>query len=293
LFRAASFADKLEESDIAPLRELAAAIGPLLKSGPEGLMACFLRGTPEDYLIAKLAGMGVLSALVAGQLQKSELSPQRMALVGWMFYLGASQVERLDLRHDEFSDAERDVFLASVRSGTLRLLGAAPEGEFLGQGWEAKLSGSENDEPPFFCRVLKAVEFYEALTHSRPYRGRFLGYKAIKEVVDGDGGDPVVLRSLLRSVSIYPPGSFVELSDKTIARVVGIHPAMPTRPIVQPLFDGEGRALPGALELDLGRTPLSRIANPVDETRLELDDPAELLQLRASLWWRPPSYKGQ
>ncbi len=96
--------------------------------------------------------------------------------------------------------------------------------------------------------------------------------------------DQTVIKAMIQSLSVYPPGSCVELNDGIIAAVQGINTKLPTRPVLMPLFDKNGDPVEAA-PLDLSKNPLMRIQKAVDETELDIPDPKIRLQLRARLWW--------
>jgi hypothetical protein len=72
--------------------------------------------------------------------------------------------------------------------------------------------------------------------------------------------DADVVRSLLRTQSLFPIGSLVALSDGSVARVMRRNQENYTQPLVQRIQDRSGRPLnpsPGAMLIDLAEAGLS------------------------------------
>ena len=113
-----------------------------------------------------------------------------------------------------------------------------------------------------FARILHVADIYCALTTPRPWRAAFTPYAAMRSLLTGDnahGCDPIVLRALLRVKSLFPVGSYVTLSDSSVAQVMRANGDQYTQPIVRLVQDSRGRPVPrtssGAL-FDLADSPL-------------------------------------
>lgn len=97
-----------------------------------------------------------------------------------------------------------------------------------------------------FAKILHVADAYIALTSPRPYRKPLMAYAAMEcmlkqardKVVDAD-----VVRSLLQIMSLFPIGSFVTLTDTSVARVLRRNGNNYTAPIVQLIQDGSGNQL--------------------------------------------------
>lgn len=123
-----------------------------------------------------------------------------------------------------------------------------------GSGYPNGLKGQEIHE---FAKIIGLVDAYEAMTRYRPYRagGFRTPDEAIKELLhcrEAEGYSEDLIKTLLRQLSVYPPGSFVRLNSGEIARVLEINPLAPLRPRVEVLFDPGLKRLktPKVLDLD-------------------------------------------
>ncbi|MCL2800400.1 MAG: HD-GYP domain-containing protein [Treponema sp.] len=111
-----------------------------------------------------------------------------------------------------------------------------------GQGYPDKLSGNAIE---IGARIVSVADAFEAMVSKKSYRNSMIGYQAIKNLLADNGRrfDPEVILVFTKIMGIYPIGSIVKLNDKSIARVVSLHPEAPMRPVIQLLTDKEGNIL--------------------------------------------------
>lgn len=93
------------------------------------------------------------------------------------------------------------------------------------------------------ARIAMVADVFVALITPRPDRAKLLPYEAMKVIIDMTKDnlfDPDVTRGLLKTTSLFPIGSFVELNDHRMARVVRAHRELFTQPVVEILSpDGD------------------------------------------------------
>ncbi len=95
-----------------------------------------------------------------------------------------------------------------------------------------------------FARVLQAADAYVGLTSPRPYRKPLMPYAAMEcllRLAGQNDFDPKTVRHLLNVLSLFPVGSFVNLTDASVARVLRPAGSNYTSPIVQIVQDHQGR----------------------------------------------------
>jgi HD-GYP domain-containing protein (c-di-GMP phosphodiesterase class II) len=95
-----------------------------------------------------------------------------------------------------------------------------------------------------FARVLLVADSYTAMTAARPYRRPMIPYAAMETIIRQAQQwrvDPPVVRALLHVLSLFPIGSFVTLSDGSVAQVIRSNGEDFTRPIVCRVQDGLGQ----------------------------------------------------
>lgn len=118
------------------------------------------------------------------------------------------------------------------------------------------------------ARLVGLVDAYIAMISHRPHRNPLLPHQAILEIMQETRGglwEPAMTRGLLRAVSLYPLGSFVELSDGRIGRAVQTNPRSERQPRLEVWTDPAAIAHEPGEPLDLGtdsRVTVSRAVVP-------------------------------
>jgi len=133
--------------------------------------------------------------------------------------------------------------------------------------------GLSKDGMHYLSRLLALVDSYAALTHTRLWRERFLPDRAIQMILDNESGgyDPHFLKEILRSVSIFPVGSWVRLSSGEVGNVVSTNDAVPMRPMIRVVFDRGGNRLSSERMLDLSKQLLVHVEKCVEAGSLEAE----------------------
>lgn len=86
------------------------------------------------------------------------------------------------------------------------------------------------------ARIASVADVYIALVSPRPHRPGMLPYKAVEEVLKGARNgifDPEAVRGLLKTVSLFPVGSYIETSDARVGQVMRSNRELFARPVVQ------------------------------------------------------------
>jgi len=111
-----------------------------------------------------------------------------------------------------------------------------------GQGYPQGLKGKQIHP---FASIIGISDEYEAYSHHRDYRRKFMAYEALQKVVEfrDDSFPPEVIRALMRQMTIFPLNSFVQLNSGEIGRVVATSKDNLLRPTVDIIFDTKGNRL--------------------------------------------------
>jgi HD-GYP domain-containing protein (c-di-GMP phosphodiesterase class II) len=101
-----------------------------------------------------------------------------------------------------------------------------------GSGYPRKLSG---EKISLYAKIIAVACSYEALSISRPHRDAKDGFTGMLELLKNEGKryDDTVVRALVYSLSLYPIGLYVLLSNGEKGQVVDVNPGNPRFPIVQ------------------------------------------------------------
>ncbi len=136
-----------------------------------------------------------------------------------------------------------------------------------GKGYPRGLVGDEIHE---YAQIIGMVDYYEALTHTRPQRRRFLPYDAVKIIVEKEEGvfAPKLLKTLLRKISVFPLEGFVKLNTHEVGKVIETSEDRPLRPTVEIQYDADGQPLKTPKVIALKDTPLIYITRSVYEEDL-------------------------
>ncbi len=102
-------------------------------------------------------------------------------------------------------------------------------------GYPNRRSGAELHP---YAQVVSIADAYAAMTRTRPHRPAVSPYdastKILRSVAEG-AFDRQFTRAFLDAISLFPVGSYVELTGGSYAQVLRANPGMHTRPIVEEL----------------------------------------------------------
>ena len=113
-------------------------------------------------------------------------------------------------------------------------------------GYPQQLSG---DKISLFGKIIAVAYSYEAVSSKRHYREAKDSYKVILELLKNEGKqyDDSIIRALVSSLSIYPIGLYVLLSNGKKGQVIDASPEKPRYPVVQifgdPMPSGKNKTI--------------------------------------------------
>ncbi len=129
----------------------------------------------------------------------------------------------------------------------------------------------KRDDIHYLARLISLVDRYEAQTHSRLWRPRFLPDETMQQILDNEANtyDPHFMKAMLRQISMFPAGSWVKVSSGEIGNVVRINEKTPMRPVIDVVFDREKRRLEKSRTLDLSKQLLIYVERCVNPEELQ------------------------
>ncbi|MFN0196118.1 MAG: HD-GYP domain-containing protein [Planctomycetaceae bacterium] len=153
-----------------------------------------------------------------------------------------------------------------LRMGS-RMVAYQTHERYNGSGYPRKRAGRQIHH---LARIAAVADVFVALISPRPYRQAMLPYYAIEQIVRGcqEGlFDPDVVRGLLYTTSLFPIGSFIEMSDGRVGKVVRSNRVDYTRPVVELWFPNQLDVPPEIVDLKLCddlfvQRPLHEIPTP-------------------------------
>lgn len=140
-------------------------------------------------------------------------------------------------------------------------------------GYPAKAAGDKIDP---LAQIIGLADNYEAMTHPRSWRKSHHPCETVKLFIsEGEKRFSLkVLKSFIRTISLYPPASLVELSSGEIARVVMLRKGALSRPLAEVLLNRDYEPVePRLLDLNEHLVQYS-IARPVPREELEARNPS-------------------
>lgn len=210
--------------------------------------------------------MLMLYAIKMGCRLKLDMEQLRLhTLAAMIHHIGMAQIPtEIRKKKEALTKTELDIIsTASEKSSAYLMLcniadtvilhaASQAQERFDGSGPKA-LSGSDI---AYSARMIGLLSMFEALIHYRPYRHRLLPRDAIRHLVNHHkkAFDPVMLKALIESISLYPVGTYVQLNSGDVALVVRVRPLKPLRPQVLITHDSQGNEVPPR-EVDLQEQP--------------------------------------
>ncbi len=103
------------------------------------------------------------------------------------------------------------------------------------------------------ARIAAVADVFDALTAKRVYKDPMRSREAVTMIIEcsGKSFDPAIVRALLVSVGLFPPGTTVELSDGSLGVVTGARSTDIYLPQVLLTADSLGRRAEGNTIIDL------------------------------------------
>lgn len=275
------FAEAVEGpiSDIAGALEIVERLVKALSGNGEDLLALTSVWKEENYLYPHSVNVAILSIKVGQGLHSRQEDLLQLGIAALVHDLGMAKVPRALVEKDApLSGEEKDIvkkhpiytvqLLQGIKGLDRAILDAVShEHERLdGSGYPR---GLREDQVSEYGGIIALVDVYEALTHPRPYRKRHTPDEAMKLIAYSMGEQfrvnlIRVLKALIKELSVYPVGSFVQLNTKEVAQVIKVNKNFPILPIVDVYLDVSGNRLSEIKRIDLAQEPLIHIKKAVD-----------------------------
>ena len=218
----------------------------------------------DEYTFVHSLNVGLLCGYLAGRLKPGDREfAAAMTYGGLLHDLGKAKVPQEVLnKPGRLSENEYEIMKShSVHGDELAKASGITDVRVLsvirnhherwnGQGYP---DGFQRDGIPLFARIAAVADVFDALTAKRVYKDPMSSREAVSMIMESSDSDfdRTVVRALLLSVGLYPPGTTVELSDFSVGVVVGARNTDLFRPQVHISVDGKGRRAPEGTIIDL------------------------------------------
>jgi HD-GYP domain-containing protein (c-di-GMP phosphodiesterase class II) len=277
------------------------AIIKLIKSDNQAIVALITSSTAKNYLYAHTVNTAILGVLTGNGFGWQEEELKSLGIGALLLDLGMVQYMSLATQARQLSPPEKEqVRLHPVESQ--KLLERIEDLEPNLRKWFSDLiehesawkRGSAGASPsgksadiPAMARVLGLCDSYEALTHPRVWRKGLTPHDMIKNLLRQRRPelDPPLVKNFVLHLSLFPPGSFVQLSTQESGYVVLVNPTTPTRPTIELRVKANGEMTSPIRLNNLADNPTTHIVAAVEESQAGIKDPNALKELEASHWW--------
>ena len=137
-----------------------------------------------------------------------------------------------------------------------------------GTGYPRKVSG---DQISLYGKILGVVSSYCAAIEKRPFKEGKNAHLGIMDILKDMGKqyDDKIVKALVFTLSIYPIGTVVQLTNKSIAIVTKTTPGNPKQPVIKVLTSEEGERLTEKIIVDLSQNKKIQIVRPLTQGEIE------------------------
>lgn len=121
----------------------------------------------------------------------------------------------------------------------------------------------KSDKISLYAKIISVVCSFEAITAPRTYKEAATSFEAMVELLQNQTKqyDDLVIKALLYSLSLFPVGSYVFLSDGKIGRVSDVNPENPKHPIVTLVGERDGNGKVITVKTSDSGTRIVRVLN--------------------------------
>ena len=136
-----------------------------------------------------------------------------------------------------------------------------------GTGYPRRILGEKISS---IAKIISVACSYEAITSSRNYRAERSNFDAILELIQNQNHpyDENVIKALLYTVSLYPIGSYVYLTNRKAGIVIDTNPDNPKMPVVQMLTEKDKDGSPLVIQTASSDIKIHRIMSKREQEDL-------------------------
>lgn len=216
------------------------------------------RGVVEQYSHA--LNVTVLALILAKSLDMSEEEVRHLAM-GTLFHdIGKTKIpDRITRKTDPLTKSELALMHEHCQFGAnfadgfnldkrVALIILQHHECVDGSGYPAKLKGEQIDR---LARIVAIVNTYDNLCNPIDLAAALTPYETLSHMFSRlrSKFDPSILKLLIKSLGVYPPGSIVRLSSGDHGMVMSVNPSKPLRPCVMLHLPDVPRKTPMLIDL--------------------------------------------
>ncbi len=136
-----------------------------------------------------------------------------------------------------------------------------------GTGYPRKISG---DQISFYGKVIAVISSYCAAIEKRPFKSGKDAHNGILDILKDMGKqyDDKVVKALIFTLSFYPIGTKVLLSNNSIAVVTKTNTANPKEPVIRVLTAEDGTVITDNVVIDLAQNKKAQVLRPLSQAEI-------------------------
>ena len=285
MFQEARMGKAIDAANALPLVE---EINASVTRNPGALISLARLKTADDYTYMHSVAVCALMIALARQLKLDEQQTREAGLAGLLHDLGKALMPKEVLnKPGKLTDEEFAIMKTHPAEGHKLLLGGSGVSEVIkdvclhhhekmdGSGYPEKLAG---DQISIFARMGAVCDVYDAITSNRPYKNGWDPAESIKRMAEWQGHfDPSVFQAFVKSLGIYPIGSFIRLESGRLGVVLEQSEKSLLTPKVKVFFSTKSQAYIKPEIVDLARPGCpDKIAGRADPAKWGIQNVDEL-----------------
>ncbi len=245
--------------------EMVDEISSSVMRNPRALISLARLKNADDYTYMHSVAVCALMVALSRQLGFGESETREAGMAGLLHDLGKALTPAEVLnKPGKLTDAEFVIMKQHPVDGHRLLAEAAAVGgipldvclhhheKMDGSGYPDRLPG---EQITLFSRMGAICDVYDAITSNRPYKSGWDPAESIRKMAEWCKGhfDERIFQAFVRSVGIYPIGSFVRLESGRLGVVVGQADKSLLAPMVKVFFSARAQTYIPPEVVDLGR----------------------------------------
>ncbi len=279
MFQEARMGKAIEAEAAAPLVE---EISNSVMRNPGALISLARLKIADDYTYMHSVAVCALMIALSRQLGLDEQQTRDAGMAGLLHDLGKAMIPMEILnKPGKLTDEEFALVKTNPEEGYRLLLEGKGISEIAkdvclhhhekidGSGYPKGLNG---ESMSLYAKMGAVCDVYDAVTSNRPYKAGWDPAESIKRMAEWKGHfDPTVFQAFVKSLGIYPIGSFVRLESGKLGVVVEQGEQSLLKPKVKVFFSTKSQAYIRPETIDLARSP-EKIAGRDDAAKWGIKD---------------------
>ena len=279
MFQEARMGKAIEADAAMPLVE---EISNSILRNPGALISLARLKTADDYTYMHSVAVCALMIALARQLGLSDDETKDAGMAGLLHDLGKALIPTVILnKPGKLTEEEFAIVKTHPEKGHELLLTASGVSEVTkdvclhhhekidGSGYPKRLNAETMSR---FAKMGAVCDVYDAITSNRPYKAGWDPAESIKRMSEWTGHfDPTIFQAFVKSLGIYPTGSFVRLASGRLGVVIEQGEKSLLTPKVRVFYSSKSQAYIKPETVDLARSP-EKIAGRDDPQKWGIKD---------------------